>query len=154
MQRRVVPARRQRGVALVETVLVSPLLLFLLVVGAEVTNAWIDHNTLTKSARNGVRHLASTAVQGTQGVVVLTPLVVSQTRNLVVFGNAIGSGSPVLPGLAIGNVLVQDLGDNNIQVSVSYAYNGILGNSLPSFGFGSDNNLALNLQATVSMRAL
>ena len=145
---------KQCGTAIIETVIVTPVILFLLLVAAEVTNAFIDHNTLTKTTRNGIRHLASYAVAGTTGVVSLTPQLVTETRNLVVYGNIAGSGSPILQGLSVGNVQVQDIGENNVQISVSYAYNGILGNSLPAFGFGSDVDLAMTLRASSSMRAL
>jgi hypothetical protein len=59
-----------------------------------------------------------------------------------------------LSGLNVGSVQVLDIGANNVQVTVTYAYNGILGNTLPAFGFGSDANLGINLQATATMRAL
>ena len=65
-----------------------------------------------------------------------------------------GTGSPVLEGLTVANVQVLDLGATNVQVNVSYAYSGILGDTLPSFGIGPDYSLALTLQASVSMRAL
>lgn len=146
--------KKQRGTAVMETVVVTPVILFLLLVGAEITNAFIDHNTLTKATRNAIRHLASNAAVGTTGVVALTPDIVTETRNLVVFGNVAGAGTAILPGLAVGNVQVQDIGGNNIQVSASYAYSGILGNSLPAFGLGSDVNLGMTLRASSSMRAL
>jgi hypothetical protein len=146
--------RKQRGLALVETAVVSPVILFLLLIAAEVTNAFVDHNTLTKAARDGARYVAGNALLGTTGVVNLSAPVILRTRNLVVYGNIAGFGSPHLPGLAIGNVQVQNAGNNNIRVTVTYAYSGILGNSLPAFGFGGDPSLALNLSATVTMRAL
>jgi Flp pilus assembly protein TadG len=145
---------RQRGAAIVEAVVVAPALLFLILLTAEVTNAFVDHNTLSKAARNGARYLASNAAMGTTGVVSLSAQVVSSTQNMVVFGNVAGTGSPVLPGLAAGNVQVADLGNNVVQLTATYPYTGILGGSLPSFGFGADTSLELNLQATVSMRAL
>jgi Flp pilus assembly protein TadG len=145
---------RQRGVAVVETVIITPLLLFLILLTAEVTHAFVDHNTLSKSARNGARYLASSAALGTTGVIVLTAQKVNATRNLVVFGNAAGTGSPILPGLTTGNVQVIDIGNKRIQVTATYPYTGILGDVLPTFGFGADIDLAFDLQATVSMRAL
>jgi Flp pilus assembly protein TadG len=146
--------KRQAGAAIVETIVVSPLLLFLILLTAEVTNAYVDHNTLTKSARSAARFVASNALVGTTGTVSLTAGVVNQARNLAVFGNAAGTGTPILPGLAVGNVQVLDIGGNNVQVTVTYAYTGLLGGSLPSFGFGADNSLSMNLQATVTMRAI
>lgn len=154
MKRNLSTRDRQRGTAIVETIVTAPVLLFLVLVGSEITNAFVDHNTLTKSARNAVRYLAENALAGTTNVVSLDADLVAETRNLLVFGNSAGSGSPILPGLSVGNVQVLDIGTNNVQVTVTYAYNGILGNTLPAFGFGSDGNLAMNLQATAMMRAL
>jgi Flp pilus assembly protein TadG len=144
----------QRGAAIVETVVVTPLLLFLVLLTAEITNAFVDHNTLTKYARHGVRYLAANAIQGTTGNILLSAPLIDQTRNLVVFGNTAGGGTPILPGLAVGNVQITDIGNDNVQVSATYAYTGLLGGSLPNFGFGPDSSLSMNLQATVAMRGL
>jgi Flp pilus assembly protein TadG len=146
--------RRQRGTAVVETIVATPVLLFLVLIGAEITNAFVDHNTLTKYARHAVRHVAENALQGTTTVVSLDANLVTEARNLIVFGNTAGTGSPILPGLAVGNVQVVDLGGNNVQVTITYPYTGILGNTLPTFRFGADRNLGFNLQATATMRAL
>lgn len=146
--------KRQHGAALVETVVVTPLLLFIILATAEITNAFVDHNTLSKAVRNGARYLASNAIIGTTGVVSLTVPVIASTQNLVVFGNVAGSGTPVLPGLAAANIQVSDLGNNNVQVTANYAYTGLLGGTLPSLGIGPDTSLVMNLQASVSMRAL
>ena len=50
-------SRCQRGLVLVEMVLITPLMLLLMLATAEVSRAFVDHNTLTKAARNGVRGL-------------------------------------------------------------------------------------------------
>lgn len=145
---------RQRGAALVETIVISPLILLLIVATAEVTNAFVEHNTLTKATRNAARYLSARAVLGTTGIVQLSANTVSETQRLAVFGNVAGSGSPVLPGLAVTDIQVLDLGNNNVQVSATYPYTGLLGGSLPGFGYGDGGNLNVNLRATVTMRAL
>ena len=144
---------RQRGAILAETAVVLPLIIFLVVLTAEVTNAFVDHNTLTKAVRNGARHVASNAIPGTTGVVLLQPQLVAEAQNLVVYGNVSGGGTAIISGLAIGDVQVQDLGGDNIAVIASYSYTGILGPVLPSFGFGADSSLTHTLSATVTMRA-
>jgi len=146
---------RNRGAVLVEMVVVTPLLLFLMMATAEITRAFIDHNTLTKAVRNGARYavLHENAFRGTTGVVVIAAAVRAETRNLVVYGNIAGTGTPVLPGMAPGDVTVTHLGGNNIEISADYLNNGILGPILPNF-FGGDINLLHNLEATVTMRAL
>jgi Flp pilus assembly protein TadG len=146
--------RRQNGTALVEAAVVSPLLLFLLLLTAEVTNIFVAHNTLTKAVRNGARYAAAKAYSGTTGVVSVTPQLLTEVRNLVVFGAATGAGTPVLSGLTLVDVQVIDAGNDNVSVTATYAYTGILGGTLPSFGFGPDSGLTHNLQATVMMRAL
>ena len=154
MRANTVVAKKQRGIAMVETIIVAPLLLFLVLLTAELTNAFVDHNTLSKATRNGARYLSANAALGTTGIVVLRPEVVDAARNLVVYGNEAGTGTPVLDGLTAANVQVLDLGGNNVQLTTIYAYSGLLGGTLPSFGYGSDIGLVMNLQATVSMRAL
>ncbi len=119
-----------------------------------MTNAFVDHNTLTKAARSAGRHLATNALLGTTGTVVLDTTLVDEARNLVVYGNIAGSGDTILPGLAVGDVVVVDLGGDNVQITVSYAYTGLLGGTLPALGFGPDPGLNMTLQATVAMRAL
>ena len=154
MRRMATGSKKQRGVAMVETIIVTPVLLFMILVTAEITNAFVEHNALSKTARTASRYLSANAVQGTTGIVVLTNDVVADTRNLVVFGNVAGAGLPLLDGLNTGNVQVQDLGNSVIQVTVTYPYSGLLGGNLPSFGFGANADTGFNLQATVSMRAL
>jgi Flp pilus assembly protein TadG len=146
--------KTQGGAVIVEAVVVTPFLLLLILAAAEITNAFVEHNTLTKAVRAGARHAAGNAIVGTTGLVALSPQLVSETRNLVVYGNTAGTGTPVLTGFAPGTIQVQDLGGNDIQVTASYAYTGILGATLPSFGFGSSHDLTPTLRATVVMRAL
>jgi len=145
--------RCQRGLVLVEMVLITPLMLLMMLATAEVSRAFVDHNTLTKAARNGVRYVAENAFQGTTGVVSVSMQLSDEAKNLVVYGNTLGIGSPVLPGLAPANITVTDLGGNNIQISISYTITGMLGPAVPNF-FGSSINLLHNLQASVTMRAL
>lgn len=145
---------RQRGAAVVETIVITPLLLFLILVTAEVTSAFVDHNTLAKSTRNAARYLASNAAPGTTGTVVLTPVAIIKTRNLLVYGNESGIGTSILPGLVPGNVQVVDIGNNRVEVSATYAYTGLLGGTLPSLGLGPDLSMSMNLQASMTVRAL
>jgi hypothetical protein len=121
---------------------------------AEVTRLFIDHNTLTKSVRNGVRHLASNALFGSTGTVFLGAGLQSDTRNLVVYGNTAGIGTPVLPGLTPADVTIIDAGSNNVSVTVSYNISGMLGPVLSSFHGGTDISLGFTLQASTTMRSL
>jgi Flp pilus assembly protein TadG len=145
---------RQRGAVLVEMVLVTPILLFLMLATAEVSRAFIDHNTLTKAVRTGVRYVAANAFQGTTGVVWISAALRAETQNLVVYGNTAGTGTPVLPGLGPANITVTEIGTNDIQVTVAHPISGLLGPVLSSFYGGGNFSLVHNLEATVTMRAL
>jgi Flp pilus assembly protein TadG len=135
-------------------VLVTPILLIVMLATAELTRAFIEHNTLTKAVRNGVRYVAANAYEGTTGTVSVTAALASETRNLVVYGNTAGTVTPVLPGLTTADVTVTYVGGNNVEVTASHLISGLLGPTMSSFGFGPDHSLAHNLQASVTMRAL
>jgi Flp pilus assembly protein TadG len=144
----------QRGAVLVEMALVTPILLAMMLLTAELTRAFIDHNTLTKAVRNGARYLAANAYQGTTGIVNINATLSAEARNLVVYGNTAGLGTPVLAGLSAADITVTDVGADNIRVTAAYTISGILGPVLRSFSGGPDINMVHNLQATVTMRAL
>ena len=148
------PISCQRGAVLAEMALVTPILLLMMLATAEVTRAFVDHNTLTKAVRNGARYVAANAFQGTTGVVFVGVALRAETQNLIVYGNIAGTGAPVLPGLIPADITITDVGANNVQVSAAHTISGLLGPVLRSFHGGSDMNMVHNLQATVTMRAL
>ncbi len=153
MMRALTPLTRQRGLALVETAITLPVLLFVMLAASEFTNAFVTHTTLTKAVRDGARWAAEEAIDGTL-TVNLTAALQAEASNLVVYGNKAGAGAPLLNGLTTGDVTVTALADNNIRVTANYPYTGILGTVLPTFGSGSNISLLFNMDATVTMRAL
>jgi len=145
---------RQRGIALVETALTLPFLLFVMLAASEITFAFVQHTTLTKAVRDGVRYAAEEAIDGTL-TFNLTAAIRNDTKRLVVYGNTAGVGAPAAVGLTVGNVTVTNLGNDIVEVSLTYPYAGILGSVLPTFGYGTNNiSLLFNMDATVAMRAL
>ncbi len=146
--------KRQVGAVLAEMALVTPILLFMMLATAEVTRMFIDHNTLTKSVRNGVRHLSSNSLFGTTGTVFLSAALQTETRNLVVFGNAAGVGPPVLPGLTTTDISIIDAGSTNVTVTATYGISGMLGAVLRSFHGGADIPMVFTLEASATMRSL
>lgn len=145
--------KRQRGTALVETAICLPLLLFAMLAAGEVTYAFLQHNTLNKAVRDSARYAAGVAKKGTLGYS-LDATEISDAKNLVVYGNQLGTGTPVLPNLSVAAVTITEHGDHFVDVHVTYAYTGILGSVLPSFGLGPDSSLSFNLEASVRMRSL
>ena len=83
---------KQTGVALVEFALILPLLLILTFVTTEYSRALFQYNILTKSVRDAARYLS---VQNPNDAATF-PI----ARNLVVYGNPSGSGSPLVIGLS------------------------------------------------------
>ena len=146
--------RCERGVAIVEFAIAAPLLLLLLLATAELGRMLSQYDTLNKAVRDGARYLAGNALQGTTGVVVITPTLQTATVNLVVTGNTAGTGSALLPGLAASNVSVSSLGSGYVSVAATYAYVPMVGSRLPTFGLSAPINVAINLTATQVMRPL
>jgi Flp pilus assembly protein TadG len=144
---------RQRGLALVEAAITLPFLLFVMLAASEFTFAFVQHTTLTKAARDGARYAAEEAIDGTL-TMNLNAALRDETRRLTVYGNKAGTGTPVVNGLTVNDVTVSDVGGNNVEVSVTFPYTGILGTVLPTFGYGSNISLLFSLSATVTMRAL
>lgn len=85
---------RQAGVALVEFALILPFLLLLSITAVELGRAIWQYNALTKSVRDAARYLS-----------LQTPEThITQARNLVVYGNTGGTGSPLVIGLTTSQV--------------------------------------------------
>jgi Flp pilus assembly protein TadG len=144
----------QRGVAAAEFIITLPLLLLVLVATVELGRGLFQYNALTKALRDGARYAASYAANGNTGVVAITPQLRTETQRVVVYGNRVGSGNAVLPGLAPGNVTVSNAGGGQVQVSAAYAFTPLLGGQLPTFGIMAPINVTFTMNAAVVMRAL
>ncbi len=91
-----VPAK-VRGAAAVELgILLAPLLVLTFGV-TEYGRAIYTYNTLDKSTRDAARHMTSP-----------NPNRTTEAVNLAVYGNIAGTGNPLAPGLAAGNVAICD----------------------------------------------
>lgn len=90
--------RDERGVQLLEVAIVLPLLLMLFGAVAEFGRYFYEYTTLAKAARVGARYMASKTLDSASVNWQLN------TKNLVVYGNSAGTGSPVLTGLTVDNV--------------------------------------------------
>lgn len=87
--------RNERGVQFVELAIVLPVLMLLFAGVAEFGRYFYEYTTLAKGSRTAVRYLATARANGLDDLA---------AKNLVVYGNLEGTGSPILNGLAIGNV--------------------------------------------------
>ena len=86
--------KRQAGVAIVEFALVLPFLLLLTFLTTEFGRAIWQYNTVTKSVRDAARYL-SVQTPGTH---------ITEARNLMVYGNTAGTGTPLALGLSLTHV--------------------------------------------------
>jgi Flp pilus assembly protein TadG len=144
----------QRGVAVVEFTIALPLLLFLFLAVSEIGRAFLHYNSLTRAVRDSARLVSTQAIGTSTGLVNLTASVQTTGKNLVVYGNPQGTGPALLPGLVPGNVTVRDAGSNNIAVSVTYNYQPMIGNALPSLLGGGAIATTFTLSSEVIMRAI
>lgn len=141
------------GTAIVEFVVAMPILFVLLFVSAEFGRAFQQQNTLTKSVRDASRFLADRGRFGSTGTVFITPTVAAQARNLVVYGNAAATGTPILPGMDVADVTVAGTNDGEVTVQASYDYQPIFA-QIPLLGGGSPIVPNYTFQADMTMRAL
>ena len=115
MQRLKKNRNNERGATLVEFsigVLVFATAMFAVLEFGRVLWA---HNALTDAARRGVRYATLHAATD-----------VDQVKNVVVFGDAAGTGSPMLPNLAKEDVDVEytgfGLNDGTVTVTIEYEF--------------------------------
>jgi Flp pilus assembly protein TadG len=124
---------RQRGLAMVEFVIATPILFFLFYCICEFGNALVQYSILTDAARDADRYLAGKALLGSTGVVSVSPALAASARNLVVYGRSFGGGPPLLTGLATSQVNVSVDPFNNVSVNVAYPYQSLFGGEVPFF---------------------
>jgi Flp pilus assembly protein TadG len=144
---------RQRGVAILEFVITLPLLMMLILATAEIGRALFQYNTLTKALRDSARYVSG-ARPGSTGVFNLTPEIRAAAQRLVVYGNATGAGSALLPDLAPSDVTIVASGAGYITVSAVYNFTPMLGAQLETFGVVDPIQLAFPMRAAVVMRVL
>jgi len=93
--------RDEGGVQLVEAAIVVPIFLIMFAATAEFGRYFYEYTTLAKAAQVGTRYLSSAPVEAIED---------TAAKNLVVYGNVAGSGTPILPGLSPGQVIITRVG--------------------------------------------
>src|SRR5881628_4119901 len=83
--------RDERGIQLVELAIVLPIFLLLFAATAEFGRYFYEYTTLAKAVRAGTRYLITAQVNSGED---------TTAKNIVVYGNPTGTGSPILTGLA------------------------------------------------------
>ena len=101
---------------------------------AELGRAFLQFNALTRAVRDSARYVAANALNGASQTIDVsqTSAVYTEAQNLVVYGNITNSGTPLLNGLTISNVTINNpAGTRDITVNVNYTYQPMLGAVLP-----------------------
>jgi Flp pilus assembly protein TadG len=142
-------SRDERGIQLVELAIVLPVFILLFAATAEFGRYFYEYTTLAKAARVGARYLATAGVKTAED---------TNARNLVVFGNTAGTGSPVLTGLAASNVTITRSGGvASVPQTVSVQITGF--KHEPIFDLGKITNIStlsmnIDISPSVTMRYL
>lgn len=89
--------RDDRGLQLVELAIALPIMIVLFATVAEFGRYFQAYTTLAKGSRVAVRYLATGRTNGLDD---------AAAKNLVVYGNLTGSGSPIVNGLSVNNVAI------------------------------------------------
>jgi Flp pilus assembly protein TadG len=90
----------QKGVAIIEFALILPLLLILTFITTEFGRGLYEYNIITKSVRDAVRYLS----MQDPSIVTTDPGKVAVAKNLIVYGNPAGTGSPLASRLSLSQV--------------------------------------------------
>lgn len=141
--------RDDRGIQLVELAIVIPIFLMLFAATAEFGRYFYEYTTVAKAARVGARYLCTAAVNSAND---------TTAKNLVVYGNTAGTGSPVLTGLTTSDVVITRQG--GVPVLPQTVTVQIIGfKHQPVFDLGkmlNNQSLSLNIDVkpSVTMRFL
>jgi Flp pilus assembly protein TadG len=147
-------ARNERGIQLAELAIVLPVLLVLFAATAEFGRYFYEYTTLAKAARIGTRYLVTAKVSTYEK---------DQAKNLVVYGNAAGTGSPLIEGLDKANVIITARNDAGtvqtagVPTTITVEISGFKHQTLFDLGGLMNNNtfsLNVDVKPSVTMRYL
>lgn len=141
--------RDEQGLQLVEATIVIPIFLILFAATAEFGRFFYEYTTLAKAARVGSRYLATSSFVAAEKEI---------AKNLIVYGNAAGTGSPILTGLQKSHVVITSAGGVavlpqtvTVQI-VGYQYQPIF--DLGLMTASEDLSLNVDVSPSVTMRYL
>ncbi len=145
--------RNDRGIQLVELAIALPVMILLFAAVAEFGRYFYEYTTLAKGSRVAVRYLATARTNGDDDLA---------AKNLVVYGNLAGTGSPIVNGLAPDNVEITRRNSAGVPLAggipntvtvriINYTHS-------PLFDLGKLTNsslsLAVDVKPSVTMRYL
>lgn len=96
-------ARCSSGTASLESIIILPVAISLMAGGVEFGRIYTTASTADKSMRSAARYLARVPSTGTA----ICDWGLTNAKNLAVYGNLAGTGSPLIPGWSTANVTLQ-----------------------------------------------
>lgn len=93
--------REERGAQLVELAIVLPIFLMLFGAAAEFGRYFYEYTTLDKAVRAGSRYLTNSKVSTEAD---------KRAKNIVIYGNPNGTGTPIVKDLTVNNVVISRAG--------------------------------------------
>lgn len=144
--------RDDRGLQLVELAITLPVIVLLFAAAAEFGRYFQEYTTLAKGNRVAARYLATACANGADD---------AAAKNLVVYGNMAGTGSPIVNGLTTGNVVIERRNQSGalttgFPATVTVKIDSF--NHSPLFNLGQlmGNSLSMNIavKPSVTMRYL
>ena len=133
----------EAGTQLAEMAIVLPLLLVLFGATAEFGRFFYTYATLAKATRSAARYLTASNKATDIGA-----------QNLVIYGNAEGTGEPVLPGLGTTNVDIEREGPAGFPQKVTVAVTGYKYQPIFDLGklMGNDFTMSVDVKPSTMMR--
>lgn len=139
---------KQKGSSTVEFAMLLPLLLLLVVMVSEFGVMFYRLNAVSKSVQVAARYLSNNNTT--------PPPDKAAARNLAVYGNIAGTGTPVVPDFTAANIDITNPIAQHVQVAVvGYDSNFILGstlNALVGMVTGGSIPSVMTLRASSVMR--
>ena len=141
--------RDEQGLQLVEAAIVIPVFVILFAATAEFGRFFYEYTTLAKAARVGTRYLVTNPI---------TPANQDTAKNIIVYGNTAGTGSPILNGLEKSDVVITTSGGvpvlpHRVTVQiVGYQFEPIF--DLGALIKSEDLSLNVDVSPSVTMRYL
>lgn len=129
--------KSQGGVAMVEFLISVPFLLLMFAAIVEFGIMFYQQTTLNKSVQDGARYLAGKSVFGSVGFTEIRAQQRVEVSNLVVYGNILGTGQPLIDGL------------DTSMVTIECAY----GSTATSSGTRCNSDAVINLLSPFSVSA-
>jgi len=132
--------RRQQGIAMMELVIVAPILLLIFLGVSEMGRALYQYNTLSKAVRDSSRYYSTQVFNSND---------IAGAINLVKYGQT-GVGTQLLPGVVSVSIPAP------VIITASYTFTFLPGNPLAGIVglFGSALPNPFILTATSTMRAI